>query len=237
MDVVKNYGEITIVAPAEPMSGVGHAITMREPIYFREDGEHFPGIKSFAVTGTPADCVKLGIGTLMDKKPSLVFSGINHGSNASVNMIYSGTVAAAIEGSLYGAKSIAFSVLNYHDDADLTLAAQVVNEIMEVIDQIDIPPYSLLNVNIPDIPVTEYKGLRFSRQSMAYWREEFVEEPGVNGEKAYWLKGEFFCEDKTEDTDIWALENNFASVVPVYLDLTHHYLLNNMRKKFPHERI
>ncbi len=227
VNLLKDRGTLTVVAPEKAMSGVGHAITMREPIAFKKV-ELFEGIEAYSVSGTPADCVKLGVGTLIKRKPDLLVSGINHGSNASINMIYSGTVAAAVEGALYGIPSIAFSLLNHHEEADLSLAENVVEEVMNLLPSIPFPPFSLLNVNIPNIPPEQYRGLKFCRQAMGYWREEFEEVMGNNGEKQYWLKGEFYCDDDSEETDIWALNNHFASAVPIHLDMTAYHILNKL---------
>ena len=223
------YGELTVVAPKTGMSGVGHAITMRSPIIVAESN-HFKNISSFEVTGTPADCVKFALGNIYEEMPDMIVSGINHGSNASVNMLYSGTVAAAIEGALYGRKSIAFSSINYDEQADLSVSKMVVHKVVRDFLNFDFPPFTLLNVNIPALSPAEFKGIRFCRQSLAQWKESFREVERNNGTSTFWLTGQFICNDKDETTDIWALENGFASLVPVSLDLTSYDFLNKIKK-------
>lgn len=236
VECMQAFGNITVIAPAGPMSGVGHAITMRQTISV-EKSNQFGGIPSYALTGTPADCVKFGLAKHFIKAPDLVVSGINHGSNASVNMIYSGTVAAAVEGALYGIPSIAFSSISYKEDADLSAACKVVKEIVPLVLKNSLPRFSLLNVNIPDVTAEELTGTLFCRQSLAHWQEKFIEEISSNGKQNFWLTGEFICHDKEEGTDIWALENKYASVVPVSLDLTDHHLLKQLKSKIRNEKI
>ncbi|NLJ06068.1 MAG: 5'/3'-nucleotidase SurE [Sphingobacteriales bacterium] len=236
VNCMKEYGNVTVVAPCSPMSGVGHAITMRNPVFI-EETDIFSPVKAYCCTGTPADCVKFANGNLFPSPPDLIVSGINHGSNASVNMLYSGTVAAAVEGALYGIPSMAFSSLNYHEDADMSLCEKVVHEIMQTIDIELLKQFFLLNINIPDIDISAFKGLKICRQSMAHWKETFRQNTADNGKNSFWLTGEFICSDKEPDTDIWALENNFASVVPVYLDLTAYPLLNHLQKIFANEKV
>jgi 5'-nucleotidase len=169
--------------------------------------------------------------------PDLIVSGINHGSNASVNMLYSGTVAAAVEGALYGTKSIAFSNLNYDERADLSLSKTIVHQVIQDFMDFDFPPFTLLNVNIPAVSNDDFKGIRFCRQSLAQWKETFREENSNNGKTAFWLTGDFICHDKDENTDIWALENGYASLVPVSLDLTDYSFLNKLKKSIYDEKL
>lgn len=236
VECMKQYGTVTVAAPCTPMSGVGHAITMRTPV-FVEEKDIFNGVSAFCISGTPADCIKFALGNFFEKLPDLIVSGINHGSNASVNMLYSGTVAAAVEGALSGVPSIAFSSLNYNENADMHLPEIVVHQVLQCVDYKILKQFNLLNINIPDIDFNNYKGIRFCRQSMAQWKEVFREESGNNGKKSFWLTGEFICNDKDTDTDIWALENGFASVVPVSLDLTSYHLLEKFNKITTNEKI
>jgi 5'-nucleotidase len=236
VECMRAFGELTVIAPKHPMSGVGHAITMRQTIEV-EKTTHFWDIPSYSLNGTPADCVKYALAKHFDQKPDLVVSGINHGSNASVNMIYSGTVAAAVEGAFYGIPSVAFSSLNYDEDADLSSSKQIVKEIIPLILSHSMPRFTLWNVNIPDVDAQKLKGFRFCRQSLAHWQEEFVEDTNENGKQSFWLTGTFVCDDKDESSDIWTLENGYASVVPVYLDLTHHHYLDELKKSIKHEKI
>lgn len=236
INCMKSYGNITVVAPLKPMSGVGHAISMRTPIVV-EKSYKFGDIPAFTVEGTPADCVKYALGNVFDQLPDLLVSGINHGSNASVNMLYSGTVAAAVEGALYGVRSIAFSSIDYNEAADMNLPQMVVNEVIQDFIDTKFPPFTLLNVNIPALDTDSFKGIRFCRQSLAQWKESFKEESANNGKSVFWLTGEFICHDKNEETDIWALENGYASLVPVSLDLTSYSFLEQMKKYLYNEKI
>lgn len=226
---LKKHGEVTVVAPDKPMSGVGHAITMRTTISVKEYKLH-EGVRAYSCSGTPADCVKYGIGNLFkDQLPDLLVSGINHGSNASVNMIYSGTVAGAVEGCLYGIPSIAISSLSHDENEDLSACVDVLEKVIDIIKNKKLPRFVLLNVNVPVVSIKDLKGYKICRQSLGYWKEEFIDEINNNGDKSYWLKGKFVCEDQDESTDIWALENGYASVVPVYLDLTSYVYLNELK--------
>ncbi|MEA3495254.1 MAG: 5'/3'-nucleotidase SurE [Bacteroidota bacterium] len=236
VECMKEYGDVTVIAPNKPQSGVGHAVTMREPISV-EKSNIFDGTNSYSCSGTPADCVKFGLQHSCETKPDLLVSGINFGSNASVNMLYSGTVAAAVEGALSGIPSIAFSSTNFDEEADLSGAIDTVHKVMKLFETIKLPKSILLNVNIPALDKNEIKGIKFCRQSIARWKEEFIEESSNNGKTSYWLKGEFFCDDKTNDTDIWALENGFVSIVPVYLDLTAHNFLKELKTINKNEKI
>ncbi|MBL6962585.1 MAG: 5'/3'-nucleotidase SurE [Bacteroidetes bacterium] len=235
VDSMKQFGELVIIAPKNAMSGVGHAITLRKTIEV-EQTNHFDGIPSFALDGTPADCVKYAMAQYYKSPPDLLVSGINHGSNASVNMIYSGTVAAAVEGALYGVSSIAFSSISYQEDADLSAVVEIAKEMVARVILNPIPRFTLWNVNVPDIKKEDLKGYRFCRQSLAHWKEEFIEQANFNGKQSFWLRGDFICDDKDDTTDIWALENGYASIVPVYLDFTRHSYLEELKKIYSNEK-
>ena len=235
VESMKQFGQIAVIAPQKPMSGVGHAITMRETIGV-EKTNHFKNIPSFSIAGTPADCVKYAFAKYYNNPPDLVVSGINHGSNASVNMIYSGTVAAAVEGALYGVSSIAFSSVNYNEDADLSEAVKIIKDLIPKVILNPLPRFTLWNVNIPEVLRSEQNPYRFCRQSMAHWKEEFIEDRNVNGKQSFWLRGTFMCDDRDESTDIWALENGYASIVPVSLDLTNHEFLEKLKNTYSNEK-
>jgi len=229
IEVTGKYGNLTVIAPDKPMSGVGHAITMRKPIII-EAVTHYNGISSWKCSGTPVDCVKFGLANILKEKPQLVVSGINHGSNASINALYSGTVAAAIEGCLEGISSIAFSLTNWEEDADMTITKKVVKHVIEKVLEHDLPKGILLNVNVPDVAEKDFKGIMICRQARIYWHERFIEEVDDDGNKMYWLSGEFSHNDKREDTDQWAIENNYAAIVPLQIDLTAHHLISHFKK-------
>ncbi len=221
---VKDLGEVVVVAPDSPQSGMGHAITINKPLRLKEV-HHIEGIRAFQCSGTPVDCVKLAVGKVLHRQPDLCVSGINHGSNSSINIIYSGTMSAAVEASLEGIPSVGFSLLDYSHEADFTASAYYAHFISESILQYGIPKNTLLNVNIPKLSLEELKGVKISRQAVAKWEEEYIERQDPSGRPYYWLTGKFVNYDRGQDTDEWALANGFVSVVPVQHDLTAHYAI------------
>ncbi|MFN4083164.1 MAG: 5'/3'-nucleotidase SurE [Bacteroidia bacterium] len=221
VDAVKDLGEIVIVAPDSPQSGMGHAVTISKPLRLEKtDIYNHLGINSYQCSGTPADCVKLAVDKVLHRKPDLLLSGINHGSNSSINVIYSGTMSAAVEGGIEGIPSAGFSLCDYAYDADFTLSQKVVKKIAKNIIQDGLPQGVLLNVNIPKVTIDDFKGIKVCRQALAKWQEDFDERRDPNGRKYFWLTGKFVNLDNGNDTDEWALANHYASVVPVHFDLT-----------------
>lgn len=230
VDAVKDLGELIVVAPDSPQSGMGHAITLNQPLRLDKvdvHGEH----DWYQTSGTPVDCVKLAIDKLLHRKPDLCLSGINHGSNSSINVIYSGTMSAAMEGAIEGIPSAGFSLLNHSLDADFTTAKAVARKVAMNILRHGLPTGTLLNVNIPDIPLSEVKGMKICRQAMAKWQEEFEERMDPSRRKYYWLTGKFINNDKGEDTDEWALAHHYVSVVPVQFDLTAHHAISFLNEQ------
>ncbi|MFM2206085.1 MAG: hypothetical protein RL213_60 [Bacteroidota bacterium] len=224
VDAVKDLGDILVVAPDSPQSGMGHAITLNRPLRLDKvdvHGEH----DWYQCSGTPVDCVKLAIDKLLHFKPDLCLSGVNHGSNSSINVIYSGTMSAAMEGAIEGIPSAGFSLLNYSLDADFTAAKAVARKVAQNIIANGLPTGSLLNVNIPYLPLDGLKGMRICRQAAAKWQEEFDERVDPNRRKYYWLTGKFVNQDKGEDTDEHALANGYVSIVPVSFDFTAHHAI------------
>lgn len=222
VEVAKNFGEVVVVAPDSPQSAKGHALTILEPIYLRKV-DPFGGIEAYECSGTPVDCVKIAKSVLFkDREAALCVSGINHGSNASINIIYSGTVSAAMEASLEGIPSIGFSLLDYNQDADFSPAKPFVATLIKHVLEQGMEQGHLWNVNIPKLPAEAIKGFKVCRQAEARWAEAFVEGVDAHGQKNYTLTGEFKCEDLKEDTDIWALEHQYISIVPSMHDLTNH---------------
>ncbi len=222
VEVAARLGEVVVVAPDSPQSGKGHAITIHDPLRLKKV-KVFDGIEAWECSGTPVDCVKLAKHVaLKDRQIDLCVSGINHGSNASINIIYSGTLSAAMEAALEGIQSIGFSLLDFSFDADFEAAKYWVERIMRYTLQNPIQHGNLLNVNIPRLPLQEIKGARVCRQAEARWVEKFLEARDPSGQPYYWLTGEFISQDKAEDTDIWALENQYISVVPAMHDLTNY---------------
>ena len=234
VDSVKHLGEIYVVAPDSPQSGMGHAITINSPL--RLDHVDVMGDqKWYQCSGTPVDCVKIAIDKILHRKPDLCVSGINHGSNSSINVIYSGTMSAAMEGAIEGIPSIGFSLSNYAFDADFTAAKHYASIIAGNVLKAGLPAGTLLNVNIPNLPLSALKGVKVCRQANAKWVEEFDERLDPNKRKYYWLTGKFVNHDRGEDTDEWALANGFISLVPVQFDFTAHHaipFLNEMNYEF-----
>ena len=227
--LMKTLGEVVVVAPDSPQSGKGHAITLdsmlqAERVYI-DEGEQV----EYACSGTPVDCVKLALNKLVPRKPDLCVSGINHGSNASINVLYSGTMAAALEGAIEGIPSIGFSLLDYAQDADFSQCEDYVLKIAEQVLANPIPKGACLNVNIPKVKKDAIKGIRVCRQAHGNWNEEFDERINPLGKTYYWLTGNYVNNDPKTDTDIWALDNNYISVVPVMFDLTSHDTIQELK--------
>ena len=191
IETAAQFGEVTVVAPDKPMSGVGHSITMRNPIY-AEEVFLFKGISAWKCSGTPVDCVKFALAKIMKGKPDLVVSGINHGSNASINALYSGTVAAALEGCIEGISSLAFSLTAWEENADLTLCRKVAAHVIGKTLENELPRSVMLNVNVPELDLPDFKGIRICKQAKVYWHEKFIEDVDQHGNKVFWLSGRFF---------------------------------------------
>lgn len=222
------FGEVIVVAPDSPQSATGHAITIENPLRLEETDFFGPEVKSWQCSGTPADCVKLAIDKIIHRKPDLLVSGINHGSNSSINVIYSGTMSAAVEGAIDGIQSIGFSLLDYSFEADFEPAMVFVKKITQLVLKNGLPTDTLLNVNIPKMPLKEIKGIKICRQARAKWKEDFDERFDPNNRKYYWLTGKFVQLDHGEDTDVWALQNGYVSIVPTQFDLTAHHAVSTL---------
>ena len=225
-EAVLDLGDIHVVAPDSPQSGMGHAVTISEIL--RIKSAYFPikGVTAHSTSGTPVDCVKLAIYKVLGRKPDLILSGINHGSNSSINVIYSGTMSAAVEGAVESINAIGFSLLDNDTNADFSNAKKVVRQMtMEVLKR-GLPHGVCLNVNIPKtIDGEELKGIKVCRQAAGYWEDGFDERKAPNKESYFWLTGEFTNPDKGEDTDEYALSQGYASVVPTQFDLTAHHAI------------
>lgn len=228
VEVAKQYGEVVVVAPDTPQSGMGHAITLGKPLRLNPV-KILGDIEAYQCSGTPVDCVKLAVDKVLGKKPDFCFSGINHGSNASINIIYSGTMSAAMEASFEDIPAAGFSYLDFSFNADFSLAQQVANEVIHHMVHGILPRKALYNVNIPRIELDAFKGIKLCRQAEAKWKENFLERKDPMGKKYYWLTGEFVNADKVKDTDIWALEHGYASIVPIQHDLTDYTLLKEIK--------
>lgn len=235
VDAMKTLGDVVVVAPDSPQSGMGHAITIAKPLRLHKV-DVFPGIEAYQCSGTPVDCVKLAVDVVMHRKPDLCVSGINHGSNSSINIIYSGTMSAAVEAAIEGIPAIGFSLCNYEYEADFSAAAHYAAVIAKQLLDNSLPPSTLLNVNIPPLPLSELKGIKVCRQAHAKWEEEFDERKDPRGEKYFWLTGRFVNYDQGEDTDEWALKNGYVSLVPVQYDLTAHHAIGFIHEHWKLER-
>lgn len=237
VSVMKRLGEVVVVAPDSPQSGMGHAITIGETLRLTEE-EIFEDVKSYKSSGTPADCVKLAKHyVLKDRTPDLVVSGINHGSNTSISVLYSGTMSAAIEGALEGLPSIGFSLCDYSSNADFSHVEEWVEKIAIQVLENGISKGVALNVNFPPKRNEDIKGIKVCRQADAKWQEEFDERYDPNGRKYFWLAGNFVNFDKGEDNDEWAIANNYVSIVPCQYDLTAHHSISQINKEWDWDKL
>ena len=222
VEIARHMGEVIVVAPNSPQSAKGHAVTLHDPIRLHKVSV-FKDIEAYECSGTPVDCVKLAKNILLkNRRIDLCVSGINHGSNASINILYSGTISAAMEASIEGINSIGFSLEDYSMDADFEPAAPWISEIMSYVLSHGMHNTKLLNVNIPHPAQGPIKGMKICRQSEGRWEEEFVEGVDPRGVKFYWLTGNFVSNDNGPDTDIHALRAGYISIVPSLHDLTSH---------------
>jgi 5'-nucleotidase len=232
VEAVKNMGKVVVVAPDKPQSGMGHAITIGSPLRMNKMNLFGNDVEAWQTTGTPVDCVKLAVDKILHRKPDICLSGINHGANHSINVIYSGTMSAAMEAAIEGIPSIGFSLLDYRYEADFEPSRQIVQKIVpQILQQKNLDKHLLLNVNIPSVPMKEIKGIKVCKQAYAKYDEEFDERIDPQKKKYYWLTGEFKNFDKSKDTDVWALQRNYVSVVPVQFDLTNYTLKQKLEKK------
>jgi 5'-nucleotidase len=229
IECAKPFGRVVVIAPDKPQSGMGHAITVNNVLRINKSNL-FEGVEAYTCTGTPVDCVKLGIYELMKRKPDLLLSGINHGENTSTNVLYSGTMSAAVEGAMENIPSIGFSLADFDSDADFSLCEIVVKESIEKVLKNKMPHGVCLNVNVPKISVKDYKGLKVCRAAHAFWEDRFEKRLDQFGNPYYWLTGEFLNQDKGEDTDLHALENGFASIVPVRFDMTAYHAIGELNE-------
>jgi len=226
ISVMNEIGDVVVIAPDGPQSGMGHAVTIDDTIYCNEikidDGPQ----REFKSTGTPVDCVKLAVSEILDRKPDLCVSGINHGSNSSINVIYSGTMSAAVEAGVEGIPAIGFSLLDYSWNADFHPLKDCIKKLAVNVLENGLPDGVVLNVNFPKSQ--KFEGVKVCRQARANWVEEFDKRINPQGRVYYWLTGTFVNMDKGEDTDEWALANNYIAVVPVQFDLTAHHFIQNL---------
>lgn len=210
--VMKELGEVVVVAPNSPQSGMGHAITVGDTLRL-EEVHIFDDVKAYECSGTPADCVKMAKHyVLKDRQPDLIVSGINHGSNTSISVLYSGTMSAALEGAIEGMPAIGFSLCDYSWEADFSHTEKWIKIIVEQALSKGISKGVALNVNIPTKQNEEIKGIKVCRQARAKWEENFDERFDPFGRKYFWMAGNFVNFDKGEDNDEWAIANNYVSI-------------------------
>jgi len=229
IEAVRGLGKIVVVAPDKPQSGMGHAITIGNPLCLHPV-HIFNDVEAWQCSGTPVDCVKLAVDKVLHRKPDLCLSGINHGANHSINVIYSGTMSAAVEAAIESIPSVGFSLLDHSLEADFTASKKYARIIVENMLKKPLDKHLILNVNFPNIPDALIKGIKICKQAYAKYEEDFIERNDPTGKKYYWLTGKFMNFDKGKDTDVWALENNYVSVVPVQFDLTNYVLKTKLEK-------
>ncbi|MEY3385215.1 MAG: hypothetical protein RIR53_26 [Bacteroidota bacterium] len=231
VSAMRRIGDVVVVAPDRQQSAVGHALTVASPLRatpFHRDGEVF----GWAVNGTPADCVKLGVSTLLERRPDMVVSGINHGSNTSVNAIYSGTVSAATEGTLMGIPSMAVSLATFDHSADMSLAADVAYDVATRLLDLKLPAGTLLNVNVPPIDRSLYRGVKVTRQGHNAWKDGYDVRNDPQGRPYYWLKGEFLTLTELEDGDDFAVQQGWTAITPIHYELTNYTELDRLKGLF-----
>lgn len=225
ISVMSKIGDVLVVAPDSPQSAMGHAITINNTLHLNKISEENAQITEYSCSGTPVDCVKMAVNEILKRKPDLCVSGINHGSNSSINVIYSGTMSAAVEAGIEGIPAVGFSLLDYNWNADFEQIKPFIKKIALQVLQNGLTEGTVLNVNFPKLKTEEIKGIKICRQAKAIWEEKFDKRITPTGREYYWLSGEFVNLDKGEDTDEWALAHNYISVVPVQFDLTAHHTM------------
>jgi 5'-nucleotidase len=228
INLMRSIGDVVAVVSEQSQSAMGHAITMKVPLVYREAVAE-DGYKMYITNGTPADCIKLGLHKILDRHPDIVVSGINHGSNSSINIIYSGTMAAVLEAAMGGIPAVGFSLQDYSHNADFSKTDDYILKIVREILKNGLPEGTGLNVNFPKLNGSPYKGLKICRQSKAYWKEDFSERYDPRNNKPYfWLTGTFHILEDSRDTDEWALANYYVSAVPVKFDFTAHDAIDSL---------
>ena len=229
-DVAKEFGEVDVIAPINERSAVGHGITISNPLYIREI-EREDGFKGFAVSGTPADCVKIGIKSILPFSPDLILSGINIGSNLGNNIIYSGTIAAAIEGATLNIPSIAISVDSFKP-RNFSTSKIVVRKVINFVENNTIPSGTILNVNIPNCGPNDLKGYKITTQGHQYFNDNFEKRTDPQGRNYYWMTGEIIDNDKELIYDGFAVRNGYASITPIHFIMTNSSYLDKLERSF-----
>lgn len=227
--VMEEIGEVVVVAPDKPQSAMGHAITINNVLHLNKVSTRDAVSLEYSCSGTPADCVKLAVNEVLTRKPDLCVSGINHGSNSAINVIYSGTMSAALEAGIEGLPAIGFSLLDFDWNANFEHTKPIVKQLALMVLEHGLPKGVVLNVNIPKTSEAAIKGVKICRQADATWVEKFDKRKTPFGKEYYWLTGDFVNRDSGEDTDEWALSNGYVSVVPIQYDLTAHTAIARLK--------
>lgn len=218
-EAMQEVGQTTVVAPDTEQSAVGHAITLSDPL--RVEGIHRTGgFEGFAVSGTPADCAKIAIRSLMDKKPDVLISGINRGANLGNNIIYSGTVSAATEGTMLGIPSVAISINSFNSD-EFRGAKETASKVVHYLTNNTLPSGTLLNVNVPYCPPEEIKGIKVTRQGNQYFQDDFDQRKDPRGRTYYWMKGKIVDDDQELYYDSKAVCDGYVSITPIHFQMTN----------------
>ncbi|MFK7108583.1 5'/3'-nucleotidase SurE [Flavobacterium oreochromis] len=228
IEIVKEIGNVVVVAPDSPQSGMGHAITVNSTLYLNKISTDGAEVLEYTTSGTPSDCVKMAKHEIIKDSIDLCVSGINHGSNSAINVIYSGTMSAVIEAGIEGIPSIGFSLCDFSWDADFSAVKPYVVRIIQQVLEKGLPKGVVLNVNFPKLAASDIKGIKIGRQAKAKWAEKFDKRQSPFGKDYYWLAGEFVCEDVGQDTDEWALANGYVSIVPIQFDLTAYHAIQEL---------
>lgn len=224
---LRKIGEVVVVAPDRQQSAVGHSLTVSSPLRatpFHRDGAMF----GYAIDGTPTDCVKMAISTLLPEKPDIIVSGINHGANTSVNVLYSGTVSAATEGMMMGIRSMAVSLTSFDHSADMRAAADYACAIAKQLPTLNLPEDTILNVNIPAIAQTDIKGIKITRQSKSMWNDHYERRTDPMGHDYFWIKGEYITLESPDDADDIVLKDGYVSITPIHYDLTNRMVMKQI---------
>ncbi len=229
VEAAEEFGEVVIIAPDKPQSAMGHAITISNPLRLHPSIV-FPNHKAFSCSGTPVDCVKLGIYEVMHRKPDILLSGINHGENTSSNVLYSGTMSAAVEGAMENIPSVGFSLKDFDSEADFSATIVVAKKIIKEVLSKKLPDHVCLNVNIPKGSIENIKGIKICKQAHAFWEDRFDKRDDQFGRPYYWLTGDFECQSNDEDSDLHAMDNGYVSVVPTHFDLTAYSAMETLKK-------
>lgn len=225
---LRKIGEVIVVAPDRQQSAVGHALTVSSPLRatpFHRDGAMF----GYAIDGTPTDCVKMAISTLLPEKPDIIVSGINHGTNTSINVLYSGTVSAATEGMMMGIRSMAVSLTSFDHAADMSIAADYACAVAKQLPNLLLPADTILNVNVPTVPRELIKGIKITRLSKSMWNDHYERRTDPMGHDYFWINGQYITlDDDISDSDDMALKDNYVSITPIHYDLTNRAVMKHI---------